>query len=39
MSARYYLLVAVYFALVALISWPLGRFMARVFAGTAASSP
>jgi K+-transporting ATPase ATPase A chain len=34
MSARYFTLLFVYFGLVALISWPLGRFMARVFAGT-----
>ena len=34
MSARYYLLVIVFFALVAAIAWPLGRFMQRVFAGT-----
>ena len=34
MSARYYLLVFVFFALVALVSWPLGRFLTRVFAGT-----
>ena len=34
MSARYYLLVLVFFALVALIAWPLGRFLTRVFAGT-----
>ncbi len=34
MSARYYILVAVFFALVAAVAWPLGRFMARVFAGT-----
>ncbi len=34
MSARYYLLLFVFFALVALLAWPLGRFMARVFAGT-----
>ena len=34
MSARYYLLVIAFFALVAAVAWPLGRFMARVFAGT-----
>ena len=34
MSARYYLLLIAFFVLVALVSWPLGRFMARVFAGT-----
>ena len=34
MSARYYLLLLVFFALVAVIAWPLGRYMARVFAGT-----
>jgi K+-transporting ATPase ATPase A chain len=34
MSARYYILLIVFFALVALIAWPLGRYMARVFAGT-----
>ncbi|HWZ93179.1 MAG TPA: potassium-transporting ATPase subunit KdpA [Polyangiaceae bacterium] len=34
MSARYFILLIVYFLLVALIAWPLGRFMARVFAGT-----
>jgi potassium-transporting ATPase potassium-binding subunit len=34
MSARYYLLLFVFFALVALLAWPLGRYMARVFAGT-----
>src|SRR4051812_39508628 len=34
MSARYYLLVFVFFALVGLVSWPLGQFMARVFSGT-----
>jgi K+-transporting ATPase ATPase A chain len=34
MSARYLLLIAVFFALVAGISWPLGRFLCRVFAGT-----
>ena len=34
MSARYYILVIVFFALVAAVSWPLGRFLARVFAGT-----
>jgi potassium-transporting ATPase potassium-binding subunit len=34
MSARYYLLVVAFFALVAAIAWPLGRFMQRVFAGT-----
>ena len=34
MSARYLLLVVVYFALVAAIAWPLGRFISRVFAGT-----
>ncbi len=33
MSARYLLLIAVFFALVAGISWPLGRFLNRVFAG------
>ncbi|HEY5372840.1 MAG TPA: potassium-transporting ATPase subunit KdpA [Polyangiaceae bacterium] len=34
MSARYYILLIAFFALVALIAWPLGRYMARVFAGT-----
>jgi K+-transporting ATPase ATPase A chain len=34
MSARYYLLLFVFFALVAAVAWPLGRYMARVFAGT-----
>ncbi len=34
MSARFYLLLFVFFALVAAVSWPLGRFMARVFSGT-----
>ncbi|HEY0466894.1 MAG TPA: potassium-transporting ATPase subunit KdpA [Polyangiaceae bacterium] len=34
MSARYYILVIVFFALVAAIAWPLGRFLTRVFAGT-----
>ena len=34
MSARYFTLVIVFFALVAAISWPLGRYMTRVFAGT-----
>ncbi|HTA89873.1 MAG TPA: potassium-transporting ATPase subunit KdpA [Polyangiaceae bacterium] len=34
MSARYYILMFVFFALVAAIAWPLGRFIARVFAGT-----
>jgi len=34
MSARYCILVFVFFALVAAVAWPLGRFMARVFAGT-----
>ncbi len=34
MSARYLVLVVVYFALVAAIAWPLGRFITRVFAGT-----
>ncbi|HEY3256684.1 MAG TPA: potassium-transporting ATPase subunit KdpA, partial [Polyangiaceae bacterium] len=34
MSARYYILVIVFFALVAAVAWPLGRFIARVFAGT-----
>jgi len=34
MSVRYYLLLFVFFALVAAISWPLGRFLTRVFAGT-----
>jgi potassium-transporting ATPase potassium-binding subunit len=34
MSARYLLLIAVFFALVAGVSWPLGRFLSRVFAGT-----
>lgn len=34
MSARYWMLVLVYFALVAAIAWPLGRFLSRVFAGT-----
>jgi K+-transporting ATPase ATPase A chain len=34
MSARYYILLVLFFALVALIAWPLGRYMARVFAGT-----
>ena len=38
MSARYYLLVAVFFTLVAAVAWPLGRFMARVFAGLDAST-
>jgi K+-transporting ATPase ATPase A chain len=38
MSARYYLLVIVFFVLVAAIAWPLGRYMARVFAGTNAFS-
>jgi K+-transporting ATPase ATPase A chain len=33
MSGRYYLLVFVFFALVALVSWPLGRFLTRVFSG------
>ncbi|MEO6599614.1 MAG: potassium-transporting ATPase subunit KdpA, partial [Polyangiaceae bacterium] len=33
MSARYLILIAVFFALVAGISWPLGRFLSRVFAG------
>ena len=33
MSARYYTLFILFFALVALIAWPLGRYMARVFAG------
>ncbi|HEY2406252.1 MAG TPA: potassium-transporting ATPase subunit KdpA [Polyangiaceae bacterium] len=33
MTARFYLLIVVFFALVAAIAWPLGRFMARVFAG------
>jgi K+-transporting ATPase ATPase A chain len=33
MSARYLLLILVFFALVAAIAWPLGRFMSRVFAG------
>ncbi|MEP7050279.1 MAG: potassium-transporting ATPase subunit KdpA [Pseudomonadota bacterium] len=34
MSARYYMLLVSFFTLVALIAWPLGRYMARVFAGT-----
>jgi len=34
MSARYYLLLILFFVLVAAIAWPLGRYMARVFAGT-----
>ncbi len=34
MSARYYLLLVTFFVLVAAIAWPLGRYMARVFAGT-----
>jgi len=34
MSARYYLLLFAFFALLALISWPLGRYLTRVFAGT-----
>ncbi|HET7541253.1 MAG TPA: potassium-transporting ATPase subunit KdpA, partial [Polyangiaceae bacterium] len=34
MSVRYYILVIVFFALVAGVAWPLGRFMTRVFAGT-----
>ena len=34
MSARYLLLIVVFFALVAAIAWPLGRFMSRVFAGS-----
>jgi K+-transporting ATPase ATPase A chain len=34
MSARYYCLLAVFFALVAAIAWPLGRYLARVFTGT-----
>jgi len=34
MSARYLILIVVFFGLVALVAWPLGRFMARVFAGT-----
>ncbi len=34
MSARYYTLLVLFFALVALIAWPLGRYMTRVFAGT-----
>ncbi|HEY4105036.1 MAG TPA: potassium-transporting ATPase subunit KdpA, partial [Polyangiaceae bacterium] len=34
MSARFFMVLIVYFALVAAIAWPLGRFMARVFAGT-----
>src|SRR4051812_40545350 len=34
MSARYLTLIVVFFALVALVAWPLGRFLARVFAGT-----
>ncbi len=34
MSARFYILLIVFFALVASVAWPLGRFMARVFAGT-----
>jgi K+-transporting ATPase ATPase A chain len=33
MSARFYILVAVFFLLIAVIAVPLGRFMARVFAG------
>lgn len=33
MSARYLTLIVVFFALVAGISWPLGRFLSRVFAG------
>jgi potassium-transporting ATPase potassium-binding subunit len=33
MSARYCLLVAVFFFVVATVSLPLGRFIARVFAG------
>ena len=38
MSARYSLLIAVFFALVAGIAWPLGRYMNRVFAGSNALS-
>jgi K+-transporting ATPase ATPase A chain len=34
MSARYYILLIAFFVLVALTAWPLGRYMARVFAGT-----
>ena len=34
MSARFYLLLFVFFALVAAVSYPLGRFMARIFCGT-----
>lgn len=33
MTARLWLLIAVYFALLALLAVPLGRFIARVFAG------
>ncbi|HEX3776521.1 MAG TPA: potassium-transporting ATPase subunit KdpA [Polyangiaceae bacterium] len=38
MSARFFLVLFVYFALVAVIAWPLGRFITRVFAGTNALS-
>src|SRR5690349_2605875 len=34
MTFRYYLLLTIFFVLVALVAWPLGRFMARVFAAT-----
>src|SRR5262245_8155037 len=34
MSLRYYLLLLAFFALLSLIAWPLGRYLARVFAGT-----
>ena len=34
MSARYFMLLIVFFVTVTAIAWPLGRFMARVFAGT-----
>ena len=38
MSARFYLLVLAFFAIVGAVSWPLGKYLARVFEGTNATT-